>query len=76
MFVYVCSLKVTFHIVSGESTPVVKTAIPRSHNLYVRADVRSNMQHSGHVIFCGTRVVKATGAEGESVRAVVIRTGE
>ncbi len=57
-------------ILTGESVPVVKTALSENPN------ERINLKdHSRHILFNGTHVIQTRFYENEKIKAVVIRTG-
>uniref|UniRef100_A0A1B6M5K1 Cation-transporting ATPase n=1 Tax=Graphocephala atropunctata TaxID=36148 RepID=A0A1B6M5K1_9HEMI len=56
-------------MLTGESVPVTKTALPNENVLYNEAE------DSNHTLFCGTRVLQTRYYGNEKVHAVVLRTG-
>lgn len=56
-------------MLTGESVPVTKTALPKT-------DVPYNIKEdNNHTLYCGTRIIQTRFYGSASVRAVVIRTG-
>ncbi|XP_065579463.1 polyamine-transporting ATPase 13A2-like isoform X2 [Artemia franciscana] len=55
---------------TGESVPVMKTALPNSSSIHFLES-----EHNRHVLYGGTAVLQARYFEGEHVLACVIRTG-
>lgn len=53
----------------GESTPVLKTALPEGPKPYCPET------HRRHTLFCGTLILQARAYLGPRVLAVVTRTG-
>ena len=75
-------------MLTGESVPVTKTALPnsaRGTSLSISHDRQSSVfvpestlnlkEHGRHIIFCGTQVIQTRYYENEKLRAVVLRTG-
>lgn len=60
-------------MLTGESVPVTKTSVPSAGE--DSADNFSLDQHKRHTLFCGTQVIQTRFYSGETVKAVVIRTG-
>lgn len=56
-------------MLTGESVPVTKTALPSSAQIYDEG------QHGVHTLYCGTRLIQTRYYESEPVKALVIRTG-
>ncbi|XP_063923863.1 polyamine-transporting ATPase 13A3-like [Zophobas morio] len=56
-------------MLTGESVPVTKTALPNNDKFY---DFK---EHSNHTLFCGTKVIQTRYYSNEVVLAVVTRTG-
>ncbi|MBN3324731.1 AT132 ATPase, partial [Atractosteus spatula] len=56
-------------MLTGESVPVMKTALLKGTALY------SPDAHQRHTLFCGTQVIQAKGASQVNAIAVVTRTG-
>ncbi|KAG8298206.1 hypothetical protein J6590_018610 [Homalodisca vitripennis] len=56
-------------MLTGESVPVTKTALPNENVLY------SETEDANHTLFCGTRVLQTRYYGNEKVYAVVLRTG-
>ena len=50
--------------------PETKTPLPDDEAIIYLSDV-----HKRHTLFCGTKVVQISGAEGRAARALVLRTG-
>ncbi|KAJ9592422.1 hypothetical protein L9F63_015838, partial [Diploptera punctata] len=57
-------------MLTGESVPVNKTALPRQTGVYYNPREDSN-----HTLFCGTKVIQTRYYGAEHVKAVVLRTG-
>lgn len=57
-------------MLTGESVPVTKTALPNTKNL--KYDPK---EHGRHTLFCGTQVIQTRYFGDEKVFAVVVRTG-
>ncbi|KAL1489432.1 hypothetical protein ABEB36_014327 [Hypothenemus hampei] len=57
-------------MLTGESVPVTKTALPNFPNL-----IYDPKEHARHTLFCGTQVIQTRYFGNEKVLAVVIRTG-
>ncbi|XP_019875008.2 polyamine-transporting ATPase 13A3 isoform X2 [Aethina tumida] len=55
-------------MLTGESVPVMKNALPKTNALY---NLKEDMSHT---LYCGTKVIQTRG-HGDHVKAVVIRTG-
>jgi cation-transporting P-type ATPase 13A2 len=74
-------------MLTGESVPITKTPLPNvkvpkagksseSSAAFIGTDMPFNINsHSRHVLFCGTRVIQTRTYPGDTVRAVVCRTG-
>ncbi|KAG7464595.1 hypothetical protein MATL_G00167230 [Megalops atlanticus] len=67
-------------MLTGESVPVTKTQLPLSPrgsslNGALQEPLYDPEEHRRHTLFCGTQVIQTRYYSGESVRAVVIRTG-
>ncbi|XP_044277119.1 polyamine-transporting ATPase 13A2 isoform X3 [Varanus komodoensis] len=60
-------------MLTGESTPVMKTPLPQDPQ--AAGTAYSPEQHKRHTLFCGTRVLQARCYTGTEVLAVVTRTG-
>lgn len=56
-------------MLTGESVPVTKTACSSDETIY------ANKEHEGHTLRCGTQVIQTRKFKGQTVKAVVIRTG-
>ncbi|GLV38282.1 anne boleyn [Carabus blaptoides fortunei] len=56
-------------MLTGESVPVTKTALPQTNVGY---DIKED---SNHTLYCGTKIIQTRFYGSENVRAVVIRTG-
>lgn len=56
-------------MLTGESVPVTKTALPNNNTPY---DCK---EHVNHTLFCGTKVIQTRYYGSENVLAVVVRTG-
>jgi cation-transporting ATPase 13A2 len=56
-------------MLTGESVPVTKTALPSNDKLY------NVKEHGNHTLFCGTKIIQTRYYGDEHVLAVVIRTG-
>lgn len=56
-------------MLTGESVPVTKTALPNIDSLY------NPKEDANHTLFCGTHVIQTRYYGYEKVHAVVIRTG-
>lgn len=56
-------------MLTGESVPVTKTALPSDNVLY------NEREDANHTLFCGTRVLQTRYYGNEKVHAVVLRTG-
>ncbi|CAH2099177.1 unnamed protein product [Euphydryas editha] len=56
-------------MLTGESVPVTKTALPRIDKEF---DLK---EHTSSVLFCGTKVIQTRYYTNEPVKAVVLRTG-
>ncbi|KYB27139.1 polyamine-transporting ATPase 13A3 [Tribolium castaneum] len=56
-------------MLTGESVPVTKTALPNNDKLY------NVKEHGNHTLFCGTKIIQTRYYGTEPVLAVVIRTG-
>lgn len=59
----------------GESLPVTKTSLPRDCKSSQPWHLSSSEDSKRHLLFCGTDVIQARGADGGPARAVVLRTG-
>ncbi|XP_066997262.2 polyamine-transporting ATPase 13A3 [Anabrus simplex] len=57
-------------MLTGESVPVTKTAMPRGTNT-----IYSEKEDGNHTLFCGTKVIQTRYYGNEPVKAVVMRTG-
>ncbi|KRX93317.1 putative cation-transporting ATPase W08D2.5 [Trichinella pseudospiralis] len=57
---------------TGESVPVMKTAIPAGNVTQVNYD---HNIHAKHTLYCGTHVLQTRYYSGHEVKAVVTRTG-
>ncbi|XP_064642125.1 polyamine-transporting ATPase 13A3-like isoform X2 [Lineus longissimus] len=63
-------------MLTGESVPVTKTALPNSGHSGDQVSPPFNMkEHSKHVLFCGTKVIQTRYYGNQMVKAVVLRTG-
>ncbi|XP_028654053.1 polyamine-transporting ATPase 13A3-like isoform X1 [Erpetoichthys calabaricus] len=66
-------------MLTGESVPVMKTQLPHPSCNATETPYQEDMydveQHKRHTLFCGTQVIQTRFYIGESIRAVVIRTG-
>lgn len=60
-------------MLTGESVPVTKTSVPSAGE--DGAKLLNLDQHKRHTLFCGTQVIQTRFYSGETVRAVVVRTG-
>ncbi|XP_015268069.1 PREDICTED: probable cation-transporting ATPase 13A2 [Gekko japonicus] len=60
-------------LLTGESTPVMKTPLPEGPQ--AASSVYSPEEHRRHTLFCGTQVLQARPYAGAEVLAVVTRTG-
>lgn len=60
-------------MLTGESVPVTKTSVPSAGE--DSTERFSLVQHKRHTLFCGTQVIQTRFYTGETVKAVVIRTG-
>jgi len=56
-------------MLTGESVPITKTSCLKEDVLY------NNKEHEKHTLKCGTQVIQTRKYKGQTVRAVVIRTG-
>ncbi|RZC32699.1 cation-transporting ATPase 13A3, partial [Asbolus verrucosus] len=56
-------------MLTGESVPVTKTALPNNNKFY------NVKEHGNHTLFCGTKIIQTRYYGSENVMAVVIRTG-
>ncbi|XP_054266144.1 polyamine-transporting ATPase 13A3-like isoform X1 [Macrosteles quadrilineatus] len=56
-------------MLTGESVPVTKTALPNENVLYCE------QEDANHTLFCGTKVLQTRYYGNEKVHAVVVRTG-
>jgi len=56
-------------MLTGESVPVTKTACASDETIY------ANKEHEVHTLRCGTQVIQTRKFKGQTVKAVVIRTG-
>lgn len=57
-------------MLTGESIPITKTTCPDDADV-----VYNDKEHSKHTLNCGTEVIQTRAPKGQSVRAVVLRTG-
>ena len=57
-------------MLTGESVPVTKTPLPIKKDL-----IYDSKEHARHTLFCGTKIIQTRYIGTESVRAVVINTG-
>ena len=57
-------------MLTGESVPVTKTACPNDETAVYDAKV-----HEKHTLKCGTEVIQTRKVKGQTVKALVIRTG-
>lgn len=57
-------------MLTGESVPVTKIALPNLSDL-----LYDQKEHSRHTLFCGTKIIQTRYFGNEKVLAVVIRTG-
>ncbi len=57
-------------MLTGESVPVTKTACPNDEAAQYSAKV-----HEKHTLKCGTEVIQTRKVKGQTVKALVIRTG-
>ncbi|XP_044273235.1 polyamine-transporting ATPase 13A3-like isoform X2 [Varanus komodoensis] len=62
-------------MLTGESVPVTKTALPRPAPGPGPDPLYDPEEHRRHTLFCGTAVIQTRFYSGEPVRALVIRTG-
>ncbi|KAK0138247.1 putative cation-transporting ATPase 13A3 [Merluccius polli] len=60
-------------MLTGESVPVTKTALPSSGT--EGASTYSTEEHKRHTLFCGTQVIQTRFYTGQLVKAVVVTTG-
>lgn len=60
-------------MLTGESVPVTKTSVPSAGE--DGAELFNLDHHKRHTLFCGTQVIQTRFYTGETVQAVVIRTG-
>ncbi|XP_007440981.1 cation-transporting ATPase 13A2 [Python bivittatus] len=60
-------------LLTGESTPVLKTPLPKSPEM--AGTTYSSEDHKRHTLFCGTRVIQARSFGDTDILAVVTRTG-
>ena len=58
-------------MLTGESIPVTKTTCPDDTDI-----LYNDREHSKHTLNCGTEVIQTRAPKGQSVMAVVVRTGE
>jgi cation-transporting ATPase 13A3/4/5 len=56
-------------MLTGESNPVLKYAIPHSDQVF------DDMKHKKFMLYCGTQVIQTKPVGDEDVRALVLRTG-
>jgi cation-transporting ATPase 13A3/4/5 len=59
-------------ILTGESTPVVKTWLPQPDDPF---EFYNLDKHKRHTLFCGTFVLETSSYDDSKITAVVIRTG-
>ena len=57
-------------MLTGESAPVMKTAVPE-----LDVETFTMRTHSRHVLFQGTRILQARSLQHAQVRSLVVRTG-
>ncbi|ETE60920.1 putative cation-transporting ATPase 13A4, partial [Ophiophagus hannah] len=62
-------------MLTGESLPVTKTALPGECKSSQPWHVSSSEDSRRHLLFCGTDVIQARGGDAGPARAVVLRTG-
>ncbi|XP_072264310.1 polyamine-transporting ATPase 13A3 [Pyxicephalus adspersus] len=63
-------------MLTGESVPVTKTNLPDPTNSREEQDeIYSTEVHKRHTLFCGTNVIQTRFYAGESVKAIIVRTG-
>ncbi|XP_030042788.1 probable cation-transporting ATPase 13A3 [Microcaecilia unicolor] len=65
-------------MLTGESVPVTKTSLHcpmQAGSEAPQDEIYSPEEHRRHTLFCGTAVIQTRYYSGETVRAVVIRTG-
>uniref|UniRef100_A0A8C5FQ55 Probable cation-transporting ATPase 13A3 n=1 Tax=Gadus morhua TaxID=8049 RepID=A0A8C5FQ55_GADMO len=60
-------------MLTGESVPVTKTALPSSGS--EGASTYSTEEHKRYTLFCGTQVIQSRFYTGQLVKAVVVTTG-
>ncbi|XP_063173682.1 polyamine-transporting ATPase 13A2 [Candoia aspera] len=60
-------------LLTGESTPVLKTPLPKGPE--VASTTYSSEDHKRHTLFCGTQVIQARSYGDADLLAVVTRTG-
>ncbi|XP_076329570.1 polyamine-transporting ATPase anne boleyn isoform X2 [Tachypleus tridentatus] len=63
-------------MLTGESVPITKTALPKPVNVYGTPEtLYSSKEHARHSLFCGTKVIQTRYYGKENVTALVVRTG-
>ncbi|KAL4221380.1 hypothetical protein ACF0H5_019638 [Mactra antiquata] len=63
-------------MLTGESVPVTKTPLPNPQMTQDESVVYFNIKdHARHILFCGTNVIQTRYYGGQSVKAIVFRTG-
>lgn len=60
---------VLYFFISGESVPVLKTALPNINLLY------NECEDANHTLFSGTKILQARYFSDRKVHGVVLRTG-
>uniref|UniRef100_A0A670YYS7 Cation-transporting ATPase n=1 Tax=Pseudonaja textilis TaxID=8673 RepID=A0A670YYS7_PSETE len=62
-------------MLTGESLPVTKTALPQECKSSQPWHLGSSEDSRRHLLFCGTDVIQARGGDAGPARAIVLRTG-
>ncbi|XP_065323133.1 uncharacterized protein LOC135930280 [Gordionus sp. m RMFG-2023] len=61
-------------LLTGESIPITKTALPLYSNCYKTEHFDKDI-HFKHILFCGTKLIQTRYYDSEYSKAIVIRTG-